>query len=83
MTVKIRMTRKGNRHNPFYRVVVADERAPRDGKFLEIVGTYDPCTEPVQLKLEMERIEYWTKNSAKTTQTVSELVKRFAKGAAR
>ena len=76
MTVKIRMTRKGNRHNPFYRIVVADERTPRDGRFIEIVGTYDPTKDPAAVKLELERVDYWVGHGAKPTQTVSEIINR-------
>ncbi|MCK9523145.1 MAG: 30S ribosomal protein S16 [Proteobacteria bacterium] len=83
MTVKIRMTRKGNRHNPFYRIVVADERTPRDGRFIEIVGTYDPTKDPAAVKLELERVDYWVGHGAKPTQTVSEIINRYRKGQAK
>lgn len=76
MTVKVRMTRKGNRHNPFFRVVVADERCPRDGKYIELVGTYDPRTDPATVKLKSDRIEYWVSKGAKLSETVSQLLKR-------
>ena len=83
MTEKIRTTRKGNRHNPFYRIVVADERTPRDGRFIEIVGTYDPTKDPAAVKLELERVDYWVGHGAKPTQTVSEIINRYRKGQAK
>jgi small subunit ribosomal protein S16 len=79
MAVKVRLSRAGGRHRPFYRVVVADERAPRDGHFLELVGTYNPKTEPAQISLNRERIDYWLSKGAKASQTVSELLHRDAK----
>ena len=79
MAVKVRLSRAGGRHRPFYRVVVADERAPRDGAFLELVGTYDPKQDPAKVDLKTDRIEYWISKGAKPSQTVSEIMKRFAK----
>ncbi len=79
MAVKVRLSRAGGRHRPFYRVVVADERAPRDGAFLELVGTYDPKQEPAKIDLKTDRIEYWVSKGAKPSQTVSEIMKRFGK----
>ncbi len=76
MAVKVRLARAGGRHKPFYRVVVADERAPRDGAFIEMVGTYDPTLEPAAVTLKRDRIDYWISKGAQTTQTVSELLKR-------
>ncbi len=76
MAVKIRMTRKGNRHNPFYRIVAADERSPRDGKYLELLGTYDPNQDPAAVSLKMDRIKYWVSMGAKPSQTVNELIKK-------
>jgi len=76
MAVKVRMTRKGNKHNPFYRVVVADERSSRDGKYIEQVGTYDPRTDPATVNLKVDRIDYWKSQGAQVSQTVSELIKR-------
>ena len=76
MAVKVRLSRAGGRHRPFYRVVVADERAPRDGHFLELVGTYDPKLEPAQILLKRERIDYWISKGAKPSQTVSELLRK-------
>jgi len=79
MAVKVRLSRAGGRHRPFYRVVVADERAPRDGAFLELVGTYDPKTDPEQVNLKTDRIDYWLSKGAKPSQTVAEIIRRYAK----
>jgi len=76
MAVKVRMTRAGSRNSPFYRIVVADERSPRDGRFIELVGTYDPRGEKEQVKLKMERIQHWLDKGAKPSQTVGELIRR-------
>jgi small subunit ribosomal protein S16 len=76
MTVKVRMTRAGSRNSPFFRIVVADERAPRDGRFIEQVGTYDPRPEKEKVSLKLERIQHWISKGAKPTQTVSELIRR-------
>ena len=81
MTVKVRLSRAGAKHKPFYRIVVADERCPRDGSFLELVGTYNPSTDPEEVTLKMDRIDYWLSKGAKTTQTVSELIRRNTKSA--
>ena len=78
MAVKVRMTRAGGKHKPFFRIVVADERAPRDGRFIEQVGTYDPVPKPEAVKLEMDRIEHWFSKGAKPTRTVAELIRRHA-----
>jgi small subunit ribosomal protein S16 len=79
MAVKVRLSRAGGRHRPFYRVVVADERAPRDGAFLELVGTYDPKTNPERVILKTDRINYWIEKGAKPSQTVSEIIRRYTK----
>ena len=76
MAVTLRMTRKGNRHNPFYRVVAADVRAPRDGKYIELLGTYDPNKDPAAVSLKMDRVEYWMSKGAQVSQTVSELIRK-------
>ena len=73
--VKIRLRRMGAKKNPFYRVVVADSRYPRDGRFIEEVGTYDPMTEPATVKLDTEKINAWIKNGAQPTDTVKALIK--------
>lgn len=81
MAVKVRLARAGGKNRPFYRVVVSDERSPRDGNFIELVGTYDPTTEPAAVNLKRERIDYWVSKGAKTTQIVSELLRKSAKSA--
>ena len=69
MSVKIRLRRIGAKKHPFYRLVVADTRSPRDGKFIEILGTYDPMTEPVKLNLAEEKIKAWLKKGALPSDT--------------
>lgn len=81
MAVRIRLSRHGAKKRPFYRVVVSDQRSPRDGKFIEQVGTYDPNTVSGGVKLDRERIDTWVKRGAKPTQTVSELIARQEKPA--
>jgi len=76
--VKIRLRRMGAKKNPFYRVVVADSKSPRDGRFIEEIGTYDPVTKPSQIKIDLERAEYWIKNGAQPTDTVRALLKKAA-----
>ena len=75
------LARAGAKHKPFYRIVVADERSPRDGSFLELVGTYNPRMDPEEVTLKMDRINYWLSKGAKTTQTVSEIIRRNTKSA--
>lgn len=79
MAVKVRLARAGGKKRPFYRIVVADERAPRDGAFLEMVGTYNPNSDPAAVALKRERIDYWISKGAQATKIVSELLRREAK----
>jgi len=74
--VRIRLTRRGTKKKPFYRVVVADIEAPRDGDFIEVVGTYDPMAEPVAVDLKAERVAYWLAKGAQPTDTVRSLIKK-------
>ncbi|MBQ7699178.1 MAG: 30S ribosomal protein S16 [Clostridia bacterium] len=74
MAVKIRLKRIGAKKNPFYRVVVADSRSPRDGKFIEEIGTYDPMAEPAVVKIDAEKANTWIKNGAQPTETVKSLL---------
>ena len=74
--VKIRLRRMGAKKAPFYRVVVADSRFPRDGRFIEEIGTYDPMAEGENLKVDMERVKYWIANGAQPTDTVRALLKK-------
>ncbi len=76
MAVKIRLKRMGMKKKPFYRVVVADERTPRDGRFIEEIGTYDPMTNPAQIKIDVEKADNWMKNGAQPTDTVRILLNK-------
>ena len=75
MAVKIRLRRMGAKKNPFYRIVVADSRYPRDGRFIEEVGTYDPTKEPSVIKIDEEKAKTWLANGAQPTDTVKALLK--------
>jgi small subunit ribosomal protein S16 len=74
--VKIRLTRMGAHKRPFYRVVVADSRARRDGPFIEILGTYDPLKEPSEIKLDLEKAKLWLQHGAQPTDKVRKLMQR-------
>ena len=76
MAVKIRLKRIGAKKTPFYRVVVADERSPRDGKFIEEIGYYNPLTNPVDIKIDAEKAQKGIKNGAQPTETVRSLLKK-------
>jgi small subunit ribosomal protein S16 len=76
MAVKIRLKRIGAKKNPYYRVVVADSRSPRDGKFIEEIGTYDPMAEPAVVKIDADKVSTWLKNGAQPTETVKSLLVR-------
>lgn len=79
MAVTMRMTRTGSRNNPSFRIVVTDSRSPRDGKFLETVGLYNPAKDPAVVRLDMDRIDFWKSKGATMSETVSQLVKRHVK----
>lgn len=74
--VKIRLQRFGAKKSPFYHIVVADSKSPRDGKIIEQLGTYDPMTEPATIKIDKEKVENWIKNGAKPTDTVKALIEK-------
>ncbi|WP_330618706.1 30S ribosomal protein S16 [Mobilibacterium timonense] len=74
--VKIRLKRIGAHKKPFYRVVVADSRTPRDGRFIEEIGTYDPLKDPAEIKIDAERAQNWLDNGAQPTETVRSLLKK-------
>ena len=74
--VKIRLRRMGAKKAPYYRVVVADSHSPRDGRFIEEIGTYDPLAKPSYVKIDMERAKYWIANGAQPTDTVRGLLKK-------
>ncbi len=76
MAVKIRLKRIGAKKNPYYRVVVADSRFPRDGRFIEEIGTYNPLANPAEIKIDSEKAEKWLKNGAQPTDTVRSLLKK-------
>lgn len=76
MSVRIRLTRKGTKKRPFYRIVAADIESPRDGRFLELLGTYNPMVEPAAVTLKEDRIAYWLGEGAKPSTTVQSILKR-------
>lgn len=76
MAVKMRLTRLGDKKSPFYRVVVADSRVARDAKYIDLVGTYNPCTNPEEIKIDAEKANTWLKNGAQPTPTVKALLNK-------
>ena len=76
MAVKIRLRRMGAKKAPFYRVVVADSRYPRNGRFIEEIGYYNPISEPVEVKIDADKAKTWIKNGAQPTETVKALLKK-------
>lgn len=76
MAVKIRLRRMGAKKSPFYRIVVADSRYPRDGRFIEEVGYYNPVREPIELKIDEDKVKKWISNGAQPTDTVRALLKK-------
>jgi small subunit ribosomal protein S16 len=76
--VKIRLARHGKKKKPFYRIVVADERSPRDGRYIELIGTYDPLQNPAGVQIKKERLEKWLRNGAQPTDTVARLIKKVS-----
>ena len=81
MAVKIRLARHGAKKRPYYRIVVADARAPRDGKFIEEVGRYNPCVDPSMIKFDLEKVDKWITNGAQPTDTVARLLETARKEA--
>jgi small subunit ribosomal protein S16 len=82
MAVKIRMKRVGTKNTPVYRIVVADGRSPRDGKFIEEIGTYQPLKKDNNFELNLERAKYWVSKGAQPSDTVASFIKKAAKAAA-
>ncbi|MBU1196749.1 MAG: 30S ribosomal protein S16 [Proteobacteria bacterium] len=80
MAVKIRLTRKGTKKKPFYRIVAADIECPRDGRFLELLGTYNPMVDPAAVTLKTDRINYWLGEGAKPSTTVKSILKKEGVG---
>ena len=74
MAVKIRLTRIGDKRTPFYRVVVADSKSPRDGKYIDLLGTYNPLTNPAEIKIDNEKAQKWLKNGATPTETAKSIL---------
>ena len=83
MAVVLRLSRAGTRKAPFYHVVATDSRKPRDGRYLEDVGVYDPTRKPVHIDLKQERIEYWLKVGARPSETVTQVLRLARKAAAK
>jgi small subunit ribosomal protein S16 len=79
MAVSIRLRREGAKNRPFYRVVVADKRSPRDGKFIEVIGNYDPRKTGENYELNLDRADYWVKNGAQPSDTVASIIKKARK----
>ena len=82
MAVRIRLKRVGNKNNPVYRVVVADSRCPRDGKFIEEIGTYHPRQKGLPITLNLERAKYWVDHGALPSDTVASMIKKLGRQAA-
>ena len=76
MAVKMRLRRMGQKKAPFYRIVVADSRSPRDGRFIEQIGHYNPMTDPAEVQIDAEKATQWLKNGAQPTETVRALLKK-------
>lgn len=76
MAVRIRLARGGRKKRPFYRIVVASSEAPRDGRFIESIGSYNPLPEPAEVKLNHERLQYWLTQGAEPTDTVRSLIRK-------
>ena len=76
MATRIRLKRLGAKKRPFYRIVVADSRSPRDGRFIEEIGYYDPCKEPAEIKIDDEKAVQWLKNGAQPSETVRALLNK-------
>lgn len=76
MAVRIRLKRMGSTHRPFYRVVTADSRSPRDGRFIETLGTYDPLTDPATIKVKEDRVKYWLSVGALPTDSARDVLRR-------
>jgi small subunit ribosomal protein S16 len=82
MAVSIRLRREGTKNSPYYKIVVADSRSPRDGKFIEIIGNYDPRKAGDNANVDIERADYWIKNGAQPSDTVRSIINRSKKAAA-
>jgi small subunit ribosomal protein S16 len=74
--VVIRLTRRGTRHRPFYRIVAMDKAKPRESRYIELIGHYNPMTDPVEIKIDVDKYDEWIKKGAKASQTVKSLLKK-------
>ncbi len=74
MAVKIRLTRMGDKKSPFYRVVVADSKSPRDGKYIDVIGTYNPLINPAEIKIDNDKAQKWLRNGATPTETAKSIL---------
>lgn len=81
MAVAIRLRREGARNNPYYKIIVADQRSPRDGKFIEIIGTYDPKKKDENFSIQLDRADYWVSVGARPSQTVGNIMTKARKKA--
>jgi small subunit ribosomal protein S16 len=81
MAVTLRLTRGGGKKSPFYRIVAADRRSPRDGRFIEQLGVYDPLRSPPEIRMDPERVQHWLSVGAVPSQTVSELIRTVRRSA--
>jgi small subunit ribosomal protein S16 len=79
MSVRVRLTRVGSKKNPIWRVVVTDQRSPRDGRFIETIGHYNPQTEPSTIRIDEERLQHWLARGAQPSGSVKQLVKAYSK----
>ena len=79
MAVRIRLARGGRKKRPFYRIVVASSEAPRDGRFIERIGNYNPLPQTPEVQIDSERLQYWLQQGAKPTDTVRNLIRKYAK----
>lgn len=82
MSVRIRLARGGSKKRPFYRIVVASSEAPRDGRFIERIGTYNPLPQPAEVRIDKDRLQYWLQQGAEPTDTVRSLIKKHGAQAA-
>lgn len=78
--VRLRLSRMGRKKRPFYRIVAADSRAPRDGRFIEAIGYYDPMKKPADVRLDMDRVDYWLGVGASPSDTVNHLIRKMRGG---
>jgi small subunit ribosomal protein S16 len=81
MAVSIRLRREGTTNSPYYKIVVADSRSPRDGKFIEIIGNYDPKKAADNSRIDLERVDYWVKNGAQPSETVASIIRKLRREA--